>query len=111
LTRRLDFKRTDYYGGHKRTTRKIIREKDDVGRIVDKWKNVVLNGTASRGLNPCRLAFIAACEGNNFLISKNTTPNRIRQFPGAELSVWMSTTVKLPLSFSGSFRCTVAYLR
>jgi len=85
--RRLDFKRTAFYSRCTKSTRKIIRGKNDVGRIVEKWKNVVREGVVSRGLKPFRLAFASAYEVNNyFYIKTNTTPSHIRQFPGAEPS-------------------------
>ena len=63
--RRLDFKRTAFYSRRTKSTRKIIRGKNDVGRIVEKWKNVVREGIVSRGLKPFRLAFASAYEVNN----------------------------------------------
>jgi hypothetical protein len=66
--RRLDFKRTAFYSRRTKSTRKIIRGKNDVGRIVEKWKNVVRDGIVSRGLEPFRLAFASAYEGNNNFI-------------------------------------------
>jgi len=62
---RLDFKRTAFYSRCTKSTRKIIRGKNDVGRIVKKWKNVVREGIVSRGLKPFRLAFASAYEVNN----------------------------------------------
>ena len=85
--RRLDFKRTAFYSRRTKSTRKIIRGKNDVGRIVKKWKNVVREGIVSRGLKPFRLAFASAYEVNSyFYIKTNTTPSHICQFPGAAQS-------------------------
>ena len=63
--RRLDFKRTAFYSCRTNSTRIFIRGKNAVGRIVEKWINVVREGIVSRGLKPFRLTFASAYEVNN----------------------------------------------